>query len=233
VTQRIIDEAARPRSCATCSRRSGRTRRRSASTSTASRRRRSACASIRSSRPSRRSWAAPTSTTSTASGAVPRVRAGRGRSAHEPRGREAAVGALGARRDDPLSTLLSLERISGPRDIPHYNVYRAAKIQGEAAPGYSSGRRSTRWRRSRATCCRVDVVRVDRHRLSGAPGRQPGARDPRALAGRGVPVPRRAVRELEPAVRDPARGAARVRRAPRRAGAARATPTTSTARSGS
>jgi multidrug efflux pump len=39
----------------------------------------------------------------------------------------------------PLSTLLSLERISGPRDIPHYNVYRAAKIQGEAAPGYSSG----------------------------------------------------------------------------------------------
>ena len=39
----------------------------------------------------------------------------------------------------PLSTLLSLERIAGPRDIPHYNVYRAAKIQGEAAPGYSSG----------------------------------------------------------------------------------------------
>ena len=39
----------------------------------------------------------------------------------------------------PLSTLLSLGRISGPRDIPHYNVYRAAKIQGQAAPGYSSG----------------------------------------------------------------------------------------------
>jgi hydrophobe/amphiphile efflux-1 (HAE1) family protein len=39
----------------------------------------------------------------------------------------------------PLSTLVSLERISGPRDIPHYNVYRSAKIQGEAAPGYSSG----------------------------------------------------------------------------------------------
>jgi hydrophobe/amphiphile efflux-1 (HAE1) family protein len=39
----------------------------------------------------------------------------------------------------PLSTLLSLTRISGPRDIPHYNVYRASKIQGEAAPGYSSG----------------------------------------------------------------------------------------------
>jgi hydrophobe/amphiphile efflux-1 (HAE1) family protein len=39
----------------------------------------------------------------------------------------------------PLSTLLSLSRVSGPRDIPHYNVYRSAKIQGEAAPGYSSG----------------------------------------------------------------------------------------------
>jgi hydrophobe/amphiphile efflux-1 (HAE1) family protein len=39
----------------------------------------------------------------------------------------------------PLSTLLTLRRISGPRDIPHYNVYRSAKIQGQAAPGYSSG----------------------------------------------------------------------------------------------
>ncbi len=39
----------------------------------------------------------------------------------------------------PLSTLLSLRRITGPRDIPHYNVYRSAKIQGQAAPGYSSG----------------------------------------------------------------------------------------------
>jgi len=39
----------------------------------------------------------------------------------------------------PLSTLLSLRRIAGPRDIPHYNVYRSAKIQGQAAPGYSSG----------------------------------------------------------------------------------------------
>jgi hydrophobe/amphiphile efflux-1 (HAE1) family protein len=39
----------------------------------------------------------------------------------------------------PLSTLVSLQRIAGPRDIPHYNVYRAAKIQGGAAPGYSSG----------------------------------------------------------------------------------------------
>ncbi len=39
----------------------------------------------------------------------------------------------------PLSTLVKLERIAGPRDIPHYNVYRSAKIQGEPARGYSSG----------------------------------------------------------------------------------------------
>jgi hydrophobe/amphiphile efflux-1 (HAE1) family protein len=39
----------------------------------------------------------------------------------------------------PLSTLVSLQRVAGPRDVPHYNVYRSARIQGEAAPGYSSG----------------------------------------------------------------------------------------------
>jgi len=39
----------------------------------------------------------------------------------------------------PLSTLVRLQRIAGPRDIPRYNLYRSAKIQGEPAPGYSSG----------------------------------------------------------------------------------------------
>jgi hydrophobe/amphiphile efflux-1 (HAE1) family protein len=39
----------------------------------------------------------------------------------------------------PLSTLVTLKRVAGPRDIPRYNVYRSARIQGEAAPGYSSG----------------------------------------------------------------------------------------------
>jgi hydrophobe/amphiphile efflux-1 (HAE1) family protein len=39
----------------------------------------------------------------------------------------------------PLSTLVSLRREAGPRDIGHYNVYRSARIQGQAAPGYSSG----------------------------------------------------------------------------------------------
>jgi hydrophobe/amphiphile efflux-1 (HAE1) family protein len=39
----------------------------------------------------------------------------------------------------PLSTLVRLERIAGPREIAHYNVYRSAKIQGQPAPGHSSG----------------------------------------------------------------------------------------------
>jgi multidrug efflux pump subunit AcrB len=39
----------------------------------------------------------------------------------------------------PLSTLLTVERGVGPRDVAHYNVYRAARIQGEPAPGWSSG----------------------------------------------------------------------------------------------
>ena len=39
----------------------------------------------------------------------------------------------------PISTLVKLSRIAGPRDIPQYNVYRAATIRGQAAPGYSSG----------------------------------------------------------------------------------------------
>lgn len=39
----------------------------------------------------------------------------------------------------PLSTLVRLERITGPRDIPHFNLFRSAKIQGQAAPGFSSG----------------------------------------------------------------------------------------------
>ena len=39
----------------------------------------------------------------------------------------------------PISTLVKLSRIAGPRDIPHYNVYRTATIRGQAGPGYSSG----------------------------------------------------------------------------------------------
>src|SRR5581483_9911022 len=39
----------------------------------------------------------------------------------------------------PLSTLVSIEPITGPEFTMHFNLYRAAEIIGAAAPGYSSG----------------------------------------------------------------------------------------------
>ena len=39
----------------------------------------------------------------------------------------------------PLSTLVTAETIFGPEVIDHYNMYASATINGEAAPGYSSG----------------------------------------------------------------------------------------------
>jgi hydrophobe/amphiphile efflux-1 (HAE1) family protein len=44
-------------------------------------------------------------------------------------------------RDDmvPLSSVLQIKKIIGPADLPHYNMYRSITINGNAAPGYSSG----------------------------------------------------------------------------------------------
>jgi HAE1 family hydrophobic/amphiphilic exporter-1 len=39
----------------------------------------------------------------------------------------------------PLSALLTTESAAGPEYTNHFNLYRAAKIVGNAAPGYSSG----------------------------------------------------------------------------------------------
>jgi HAE1 family hydrophobic/amphiphilic exporter-1 len=39
----------------------------------------------------------------------------------------------------PLSTLGQLRPIVGPEFVPHYNLYGSARINGAAAPGYSSG----------------------------------------------------------------------------------------------
>lgn len=39
----------------------------------------------------------------------------------------------------PLGTLVKLEPIMGPYNIPRYNLYTAANITGAPAPGYSSG----------------------------------------------------------------------------------------------
>ncbi|WZO97385.1 multidrug efflux RND transporter permease subunit [Isosphaeraceae bacterium EP7] len=39
----------------------------------------------------------------------------------------------------PLSTVANVERSNGPQIIPRYNLYPAATVQGQAAPGFSSG----------------------------------------------------------------------------------------------
>lgn len=39
----------------------------------------------------------------------------------------------------PLSSLVKIESINGPYNIPHYNLYTAAAVNGGPAPGYSSG----------------------------------------------------------------------------------------------
>ena len=39
----------------------------------------------------------------------------------------------------PLSALVKIEHITGPETIPHYNIYPAAMINGNPAPGRSTG----------------------------------------------------------------------------------------------
>ncbi len=39
----------------------------------------------------------------------------------------------------PMSAVVSLKKINGPADLPHYNMYRSITVNGVAAPGYSSG----------------------------------------------------------------------------------------------
>jgi hydrophobe/amphiphile efflux-1 (HAE1) family protein len=39
----------------------------------------------------------------------------------------------------PLSAIGEVKFAAGPTDVPHYNLYNAAKITGAPAPGYSSG----------------------------------------------------------------------------------------------
>lgn len=39
----------------------------------------------------------------------------------------------------PLSSLVKVKLINGPYNVPHYNLYTAASVNGGEAPGYSSG----------------------------------------------------------------------------------------------
>ena len=137
-----------------------------------------------SSRRSRPSWAASTSTTSTASGACSAcTRRPRATCARSPRTCSGSGCARSAARWCRSRRWSRSSASSGPRDIPHYNVYRSAKIQGEAAPGLQLGQALDRMEEIAARGDAADdVLRVDRHRLPGAPGGQRGAASSSALS---------------------------------------------------
>ena len=125
------------------------------------------------------------------------------------------------------------KRIIGPDTVDRFNIFPAAKIMGNPAPGFSSGQ---------ALAAIQEVVqqgaagrlhdRLDRlglpggldrgHRLSGLPVRP----------DHGVPDPRRPVRALVAAAGGADRGAVRAVRRDRRDLRARASRTISTSRSG-
>jgi HAE1 family hydrophobic/amphiphilic exporter-1 len=39
----------------------------------------------------------------------------------------------------PLAEFITIQRVTGPSVIPHFNLYRSIKVEGMAAPGFSSG----------------------------------------------------------------------------------------------
>ena len=73
----------------------------------------------------------------------------------------------------PLSSLGDVEYTLGPIDVPHYNLYNAAKINGQPAPGYSSGQAITAMER----IADEDppgglLLRMDRDHVPGAEDRE-------------------------------------------------------------
>ena len=93
----------------------------------------------------------------------------------------------------------------GSPRLERYNGVPAMEIQGEARAGRELGRRDGRSRAAGRRSCRAGFgIEWTGAVLPGAPGRRADAAAVRAVAADRVPVPRRAVRELD----DPDRGAA-------------------------
>ena len=95
----------------------------------------------------------------------------------------------------PLRTLVSLSSTLGPETIRRYNLYRAAQINGEAAPATAPATRSppcSAWRRR---CCRNDLRVVGRH-ASGTQGRTDRPDPVRARHRLRLPFSGCAIREL-------------------------------------
>ena len=98
----------------------------------------------------------------------------------------------------PLGTLVKVEKRLGPQIIPRYNLYPSASINGEAAPGFSSGQALKLMEQMAARKLpAVDGLRMDRHVVPGEAGRLAGDLRLRAGGADGLPRAGRPVRELD------------------------------------
>ncbi|CFN64140.1 acriflavine resistance protein B [Bordetella pertussis] len=96
----------------------------------------------------------------------------------------------------PFSAFSSAQWTFGPQKLNRYNGVPSYNIQGQAAPGYSSGDAMAEMERDGAAGRQAAAghrLRLDRPVVRGAPVGRAGARAVRDLADRGVPVPGRAL----------------------------------------
>ena len=97
----------------------------------------------------------------------------------------------------PMRSIAELSIVTGPQVITRYNNYRSVTINGGPAPGVSSGTRLRPWRSVAKTLPAGYALRMDRHRLSGAGGSGPDRDHPGPGRAVRLPVPGRALRELD------------------------------------
>ena len=115
----------------------------------------------------------------------------------------------------PLGTLVEIRDVTGPALVQRYNMYVSVPLQGNAAPGVSTGTALDLMERHRGRDAAAGhLLRMDGARPPGAPDRQHRDLHLRPVGAVRLPGARRAVRKLDPAVRH------RADRAARRAGGA-------------
>ncbi len=134
----------------------------------------------------------------------------------------------------PMRSLASVRLVLGPSALIRYNLYRSVTINGSPAPGYSTGDALAAMERLSATTLPPGYgfewtgTALQEKEAAGQTTVVLGARDPVRL-----PVPGRALRELEHPDPGAALGLGRRARRDRRGAAGRPAPSTSTPRSAS